>query len=140
MNDLSSNAMCYEHEIKEVPRYGIPGTIWDKQHCPYCKLERLQQRVAELERNRDALEADLKRFVAHAARGITQPPSGWRQDARPADLFAFELAGWWIELPPHPAMPTLTKESSPLPDETRAATSRRAHGTEDAGRPGPIRS
>jgi hypothetical protein len=25
----------------------------------------------------------------------------------------------------------------PLPDAIRAATSRRAHGTEDAGRPGP---
>ena len=27
--------------------------------------------------------------------------------------------------------------AKPLLDETRAATSRRAHGTEDAGRPGP---
>lgn len=33
--------------------------------------------------------------------------------------------------------PTDKSKVDPLPDEIRAATSRRAHGTEDAGRPGP---
>jgi len=38
------------------------------------EIERLQQRMAELERNRDLLENNLKSFVAHAARGA-EPPS-----------------------------------------------------------------
>jgi hypothetical protein len=38
-----------------------------------------------------------------------------------------------------PPRPTLETSSHPLPDETRAATSRGAHSTEDAGRPEPSR-
>jgi hypothetical protein len=43
-----ADTMCYVHEIKEVPRYGIPGTIWQKNFCPYCKLERKDAELAEL--------------------------------------------------------------------------------------------
>lgn len=45
----SSKELCHAHEIKEVPRYGIPGTIWDKQHCPYCKIEELKQKLTAAE-------------------------------------------------------------------------------------------
>jgi hypothetical protein len=41
-------SLCYTHEIKEVPRYGIPGSIWHKDSCPYCKIERKDAELAEL--------------------------------------------------------------------------------------------
>lgn len=73
MSDIprpSKEMMCYAHEIKEVPRYGIPGTVWDKQHCPYCKIERLERELDREQNEHAALQSRCYEGFPSATDGI----------------------------------------------------------------------
>lgn len=54
-------------------------------------------------------------FIHHASDGLcgqpVQPPEAWRPKSEPipAEAFAFTYGDYWINLPPHPQIPTSTK-------------------------------
>lgn len=77
MDSLTSNERVTAKELadlRELVKFGSAIGVGGKCLAALLdEIERLQQRVAELERNRDLLESSLKAFVARAARGAEPP-------------------------------------------------------------------